>query len=187
MRLGLSGLIVAVLFISCGAGAGELPEPPEGFTWFVSENQVGTFLRPDGWFVREEGERSDKALFITRENIAEEGRFVTGLSVNMVPRLAARTGHSPTHYARTLLERYHRTAQFTIRSTYSVPEQNSYEGFGLRYSGENDGVITIVNVLLVASNRDDILFILTFEAPEAIWDEQWERGRRMLDLFALGG
>ena len=95
-----------LLFFISYATADELPQPPDGFTWHVSENRVGTFLRPDGWFVREEGEKSDKAVFISKEDIAKDGVFTTGLSVNRVPRVSARVGHSATEYAKMFLTQY---------------------------------------------------------------------------------
>jgi hypothetical protein len=81
--------LFACIIFDGQAKADEIPAPPVGFTWFVSANKVGTFLKPDGWFVKEEGAKSDKALFITKENIGENKRFSTGLSVNMIPSVKA--------------------------------------------------------------------------------------------------
>jgi hypothetical protein len=184
-------IVCVVAFVSTvlgitGVHAGEVPKPPEGFTWLVSKNKVGAFLRPNGWFVKEEGKKSDKGLFITKENIDKSGQFITGLTVNMVPRVKSRTGVLPNEYAKAFLAKYSSNKQFDVLKSYSVQEQNGYEGFGLRYSGDNKGVITIVNVLVVASNNDDILYIFVFEAPKKIWDAEWKKGEVMLNIFALG-
>ncbi|HEY9148506.1 MAG TPA: hypothetical protein VIQ22_05805 [Gammaproteobacteria bacterium] len=174
-----------LLFFISYATADELPQPPDGFTWHVSENRVGTFLRPDGWFVREEGEKSDKAVFISKEDIAKDGVFTTGLSVNRVPRVSARVGHSATEYAKMFLTQY-LNDEFEIIKTYNVPEQDSYHGYGLRYSGDNQGVATIANVLTIASDRDDTLYIIVFEAPSRSWDDAWAKGSLMLNMLGLG-
>lgn len=187
--MGWKGFCVAVSVLLCSSNisANELPNPPEGFTWFVSENKVGTFLRPDGWYVKEEGEKSDKAVFITVEDIDKVGQFTTGLSINMVPRVSERTGIAAKDYAKAFVSKYlTEPNQFKILRTYSVPEQDSYEGYGLRYRGDNKGVNTIANVLAIASNRDDILYIFVFEAPGTGWDEAWKKGRLMLNMFGLG-
>lgn len=187
MRWTYPSAAIILLVFSSNISAKELPEPPDGFTWFVSKNKVGTFLRPNGWYVKEEGIKSDKAAFITMEDIDKEGRFVTGLTVNMVPRVSGRIGVTAKQYARAFVSRYlTKPDQFKIIKTYSVLEQDSYEGYGLRYSGDNKGVKTVVNVLAVASNRDDIFYILIFEAPAAGWDKVWEKGRLMLNMFGLG-
>jgi len=103
----------------------------------------------------------------------------------MVPRVKSRTGALPTDYAKAFLAKYS-TGPFKILSSYSVPEQSNYEGFGLRYSGINNGVSTIVQVLIVASNKNDILYILIFEAPENIWEEESLKGHAMLNMVGLG-
>jgi hypothetical protein len=90
-------------------------------------------------------------------------------------------------YAKAFVSKYlTEPNRFKIIKTYSVPAQDSYEGYGLRYSGDNNGVNTIAQVLAVASNRDDILYIFVFEAPRTNWDEAWKKGRLMLNMFGLG-
>ena len=177
---------VAVAFGIAGLHAGELPKPPEGFSWFVSKYKVGTFLRPNGWFVKEEEKESVKGLLITKENIDKSGKFITGLTVNMVSSVKSRTGILPEEYAKAFLAKYSNNKQLDVLKSYSVPEQNGYAGFGLRYSGNNNGVNTIVNMLVVASNGRDILYIFIFEAPKKIWDTEWKKGEIMLNIFGLG-
>lgn len=180
-----SVIVLVIALINIEARANDFPPPPKGFAWFVSANKVGTFLKPDGWFVKEEGGKVDKSLFITKEDLDKVKKFGTGLSVNMVPRVKARTGTLPTDYAKTFLAQYSENP-FKILGSYSVPEQNGHEGFGLKYSGINNGVNTVVQVLIVASNRDDTLYILIFEAPENMWAEESLKGQAMLNMVGLG-
>jgi len=51
-------IIYMIALINIEARASEAPPPPKGFTWLVAKNKVGTFLKPDGWFVKEEGEKN---------------------------------------------------------------------------------------------------------------------------------
>lgn len=184
MRIWLLIVFLSV-FLIANADDDQLPKAPDGFGWYVADNKAGTFLRPDGWFVKEDGKKSDKALFITKENIDKNGVFTTGLSVNRVPRLSKRTGYKATEYAKAFIKKYLQS-DFNIINSYKVPEQDTYQGYGVRYSGDNNGVKTIANVLVVASNRDDVVYLMIFESPAKVWDSEWEKGRLMLNMFGLG-
>lgn len=177
-------IMLTLILAPFGVFAGDLPDPPEGFSWVVSKNKIGTFLKPEGWFLKEEYEGATKALFITKENIEEQGRFETGFSVNMVSGVGARAGIPATEYAKQFLFGF--TEKFKVLKKYTVPSQNGYQAVGLRYSGDNQGITTVVNILAVAHDREDVLYLLIFEAPQEIWDAEWEKGRVLLNQFALG-
>ena len=45
------------------AQATKLPAAPSGYEWYVSKNGVGTFLKPNGWFIQEESKKKHECAF----------------------------------------------------------------------------------------------------------------------------
>src|SRR4051794_1795831 len=77
-------LILAMLPNATRAeGKFELPKAPAGFEWSRLDDARAAFLCPAGWHVKTETVSGTHALFISREKISNEGKFETGLTVNV--------------------------------------------------------------------------------------------------------
>ncbi len=76
-----------------------LPQSPSGFSWLESINGVGSFLKPEGWFVKYESKDKTNAVFISKKNIETNGRFQTGMSVNQLNNWSQSNSSKPSQYA----------------------------------------------------------------------------------------
>jgi hypothetical protein len=155
---------------------------PPGFTWQESKIDVGAFLRPDGWFLKEEVKGDTRALFITREDIERSGSFATGFSVNKVPNFFQKTKTSPSAYARAIAARL-RTSGKVLRESVvagEFPEMNI-----VRVKFIKDGISVIVHYITIGDDKKDVFYLISFEAPERDWEEQIKIGTPMLNFFAL--
>jgi hypothetical protein len=94
VALGATGLI---------AEQPKLPKPPSGFKWQWNDEVSGGFLRPNGWYVKSVKQEDTIGLFITKENIDKEGKFKTGLSINVIPRIQKKTGMRASEYVKQFL------------------------------------------------------------------------------------
>jgi hypothetical protein len=181
-------LLAAILLVSfpilAALGADDdLPPPPPGFQWYDTKNGVGAFLRPDGWFVKEESRGATNAVFISRENIDSTGRFVVGLTVNEFTHISARGGAKPSAFARSYASQLAQTME-VLKS--DVVEGNASDMHVVRVKGNNGGVSTIAHHIAIGNDARDSAYIIIFEAPENEWDAAMEQGGLMLNFFFLG-
>lgn len=183
IRLFAAILLVSLPILAAQGADDDLPSPPAGFQWYVTKNGVGAFLRPDGWFVKEESKGSTKALFITREDIDSVGRFVVGLTVNELTHMSKRGGAKPSAFARSYASDL---AQRMEVLKAGVVEGNTADMHIVRVKGDNDGVATIIQHIAIGNDKLDSAYILIFEAPASEWDAVMEKGGPMLNMFSLG-
>jgi len=163
------------------AGAAAPAPAPAGFQWYAAKG-IGSFLRPYGWFVREERKGDTNVLFITRESIDEAsgGRFSVGLAVNRVSRFSLTSTLAPSAYAK----RY--VAQLGQR--YEVLKSGLYKGPRadmniVRLRIDRAGTPTVQHLIAAGFDREDAYFVLWFEAPQAEWESLYDVARPMLNQF----
>ena len=82
----------------------DLPPAPTGYEWHVSTNGVGRFLKPNGWFVKEEVIKNTNALFITKHDFTASGRFDIGLTVNQINDFSKKNSIAPSVYALNFID-----------------------------------------------------------------------------------
>lgn len=73
----IASLLTPILF------AIDLPKAPVGFTWQEVPELKAAFLKPEGWFFKQENKNGTLAYFITQEDLAKNGEFATGLTINV--------------------------------------------------------------------------------------------------------
>ena len=95
-------VVLSMLIVPEDNSANELPTAPSGFSWYESKNGVGTFLKPNDWYVHEEEKSNTLAIFISRESISESGRFSIGLSVNKIPSFSSNSNKSASTVRETI-------------------------------------------------------------------------------------
>ena len=176
-------LALSLLLVANPEIAHARPTAPAGFTWYEATNGVGTFLRPDGWFIKEETKNGTKALFITREKMAQSKRFSVGLSVNKITGFSRRYNAPASTYAKAHIARIKRRYE-TITS--GEVKGNKYTMFVARISGMNGNVRTIVHHIAVGMDDEDEVFLIWFEAPADEWNLLKGVGRPILNYFLLG-
>ncbi len=157
-----------------------LRPPPAGYTWFTPSNAGAAVLRPDGWFTKSESKNDTDSLFVSKEDIDAAGEFRTGLSLNFVHGVKAKTGLSPAQYAYTFLSK-------------ALDGNEELKAFG----GPSDGMVSIglrirnkrlgkvIHYYLVANDAGDTLHIFMYEAPAEEWEAAWKTGEPIFRNLVL--
>lgn len=185
-------LALTLLLLASNAGASAqsvldtpLPAPPSRFTWRILREIKAAFLVPDGWHFKEEAAQGTRAYFITEQDIARNGRFTTGLSLNVVKGVPSRAGVSAPEYARAFaLQLVDTPGQETLDTWQGV--QGPVHTYGVRSrSRAEDGSHVILHHVLMGNERTGTFYLLLFEAPEAQWEVAWQKGEPMLQRYAF--
>ncbi len=177
-----AALLFLVLF-SALVNSANTPPSPSGFTWYSAQNGVGTFLKPDGWYIHEEGNENTNALFISRENIKENGKFIIGFSVNQISSYSKNSKLKASQYAKVFIQK--------IIDKHEVIKSGVIKGGPTdmnvaRVKSENSGVKTIVHHIAIGMDDRDELYLISFEAPESEWQAYYEKAGLMLNYIILG-
>ena len=154
--------------------------PPSGYSWYTAKDAGAAVLRPDGWFTKAESKNGTSALFISKEDIAASGNFQTGLSLNFVRGVQAKTGLSSSKYAITLLSKALEGNEELM--SFANPGKGM-TSIGLRVKNKNLG--KTIHYYLVANDAGDTLHIFTFESPTEEWESAWKLGEPMFRNLLL--
>jgi hypothetical protein len=172
---------VSLLGLYTAAEAAGLSAAPRGYSWKRLEEVRATFLIPDGWHFKHEQKGNTLAYFITQENIASLGRFETGLTLNVIRGLGGGRAHETARQFIASLASQNEALQTWETGTGVL------KGYGsevrVRASGHRPAIV--IHGLAIANTRTDTLYLVLFESPEARWQVAWEKGRVILEAFAL--
>ena len=176
-----------VLLCTCvcvaGARAGEeLPQPPPGYAWGECSEFAAALLVPAGWHFLSTVSNNTPACFITRDRIDENGRFLTGITVNAFTDMRSRSGMSAYEYARKFVREL--AAKTSLEDTWQS-ETGPYVSMGavFRVAGNGPGV-RYYN-LLVANEDTGTLYVVVFEAPMSRWAREWSIAEPVLQSLML--
>lgn len=161
--------------------ASSLPAP-DGFSWHIASNGVGAFLKPDGWFVKEESQEETNALFITKENIDTDGVFLTGMSINQINNLSTVSKLAPSQYAAFLISKVAKGKE-VLKS--GVVEGNPLDMHVVRILSDNAGVPTVIHYLSFGLDSKDQMYVINFESPESEWEANYQEASVMLNIFLI--
>lgn len=161
--------------------ATDLPEAPPGFSWLLVPEANASFLRPDGWFLKRQGDAGTTALFITATEIGEAGnRFETGLTVNIIRDIPGKKGVTPLQFALGLREVARGKATF-LHENDAVAGKLRFASFV--YADAEAGV-TIANSL-VANDTTGTLTWMIFESPTKEWESRLNEVGVITQMFVL--
>lgn len=159
----------------------EFPDPPEGFTWRKIKPIKAAFLVPDGWHFKAEKVKGTLAYFITAESIDDDGRFDTGLSINVMPHLK---GQDAVTYAQS----------FVISMGEGNELVRNWEtgagvlkGFGCltRNPGDDNEPTIMMSTLAIGNETTNTLYIMWFESLESEWESAWKLGEKIMEFFFI--
>lgn len=160
------------------------PAPPAGFSWKECHDSESAFLIPDGWYFKQEETQDTEACFITKEEIKNGGIFHTGLTVNIVRNLPEKLKVQPSAYANALID--------ALKKKYSVGKVNT-TGEGTPFyitsvptyiqSPNGEKINTLQ--MFIANDSTGTIYIVSYESPEASWEEDWKIGEKILQSLAL--
>lgn len=172
-------LVPLLVALTVSVRAEDPPEIPADFEWYTFAEGDIACPRPRGWFVKTELHGDTVAMFFSKENIDKEGEFKTGLSVNIVRRIKARMGRSPSRYARALLDLLNQ--RYPDAERIENASQDGMPGIGLVYVDDARQPAIVVYNFLLADDENDVLRAYVLESPQADWEQTWALGKIMLD------
>ena len=168
--------VLGILFAST-VRASDLPKPPQGFTWQQVPELKAAFLKPDGWFFKQDSDKGTLAFFITKEDLKGSGQFETGLTVNVF-RLKQ---DSAVERGKALIEKM-------ASEHHAKPWEQSvgpFKEFGCEMKDTDSSGTTVMHSLTIANPKTNTLYLFIFESPEQTWDAEWKLGKPMMDAPAI--
>ncbi|MDE2485102.1 MAG: hypothetical protein KGL32_07630, partial [candidate division NC10 bacterium] len=151
------------LILITSVEAMELPKPPNDFSWKEIIEIKAAFLVPDRWHFKREAKDNTLAFFITQQDIDKEGRFDTGVTINVFRKAKPGTA---VEYAKSFIARI---ATDKKAGDIWARQFGPFQSFGCRFKGANSPHIPIIHMLMVANPKTGTLYLFIFEAPEATW------------------
>jgi hypothetical protein len=193
MKLFVAVSMCLVLAHACPASADSvrpanetpLPQAPDGYKWERFLEVQSAFLRPAGWYTYHKAGSNSHTYVISKESVATNGVFETGLTLQVVKGLMVKKGAPPSRVAvqmaQGLLDKQDNT-KISSKDISSGP----FQAFFLRYRNAPARAKPIViHQVFIANDKMDTLFIVTFEAPEKEWNEAWRLGEPMVKKFLI--
>ncbi|MBF9236458.1 hypothetical protein I2I05_03525 [Hymenobacter sp. BT683] len=185
----LFALMVGCLLLAGPVAAqkidGALATAPAGFHWQPLPEVKAAMLLPDGWYYKAELGKDTQAYFLTQEEIVEGGEFQTGLSLNVVQKVQAKTNRKAADYARAF------SARAGLAPTQEVLDRKEealgpLRLFRVRYrAAPADASPKIICQWAIANTKTDTFYMMVFESPEKEWAEAWQLGETMVRELVL--
>jgi len=155
----------------------DLAAPPAGFTWQEIPELKAAFLRPSGWFFKREEQKGTLAYFITKEDIDQNGQFLTGLTINVFHLKK----DSAVERGKDLID----DLAATKHGQKWARVFGSFKEFGCDYKDTDASGTTVVHNLTVANPKTNTLYLFIFESPEPEWTATWKVGKLIMDNLAI--
>lgn len=173
------------------------PALPDNFTWQDLQETKASIPIPTPWFYLRRREADTLAFFLTKEAVVNEGIYVTGLSVNIIRQIRYRTGRPAVDLARGLMETLpviplskildQKDNPLVIYRRYfaqPTPIKIAIPRFG---GGFIEKVMepTTFYVQTVANQQTDTAWIVQFETPSRLWEQDKQTARIMIENAVL--
>jgi hypothetical protein len=173
----LVALAIVLIFILPQCCAIELPKPPPGFTWQEIPELKAAFLKPNGWFFKQEKQEGTLAYFITKENLDQNSRFDTGLTVNVFKFKK----DSAVDHGRALIDNM--ASQHHVKSWARA--FGPFQEFSCELRDTDARGTIFMHALAIANPKTNTLYLFIFESPLADWDAAWVIGKQIVDNLAI--
>ncbi|GAB3581471.1 hypothetical protein [Hymenobacter daeguensis] len=158
---------------------------PIGFHWQPLPEVKAALLLPYTWNYKAETSRDAQAYFLTREKIMPGKLFQTGLSLNVVRQMTAKSRQSAGAYAQAFSARTgHGAGQQVLGQ--ETKTQGALRLFGVRYRTTSGAAgPKIIQQWAIANTTTDTFYLLIFESPEKDWPQAWKLGEEMIKQLRL--
>ena len=159
---------------------------PSGFSWKEYPDVGIKFLIPDNWYL-DEAMVGTEEYYISKISWEESEIFTTGLAIvvnreDLFPDITGRAfieGRvAGAHAEEILYQAVERRGKATIRYLEILVEDDWFEATDIRRHKH-------VYYMCVARPDKHISFNVRFESPAAQWNEEWQKGKVMLDTLQL--
>jgi hypothetical protein len=172
------------LFIASPSACADSPIPvPPGFALQKLDITDGSVARPIDWTYANHGTSTGWLYTIARKP-TKEGYYQTGLRIQLIANVNARTGMSPTALVKQFIDKKTATTatmsqcgptahpQVFVRRCLESREQASW----------TDGpYVAHIAFTFFSSDERDVAVVTTFEAP----DEEWSSTRAIADVMSV--
>ncbi|MFA5940485.1 MAG: hypothetical protein WC809_14095 [Sinimarinibacterium sp.] len=179
-------VVVLAALLSFGAIAqSEFPPPPAGYTWVNCPESKSAYLKPDGWFFKKVEKQSGTwGYFFTKENIDKQGAFTTGLSVNIVTKVPAKSGAPAPDYAAAFINEAAQANKMLVEPWHK--KLGPFHQYGVRtLVSDPKGGDFITHMLAIGNEDTGTVYVLNFEAPAASWEAAWKVREPILKKFLI--
>ncbi|RTQ46263.1 hypothetical protein EJV47_22300 [Hymenobacter gummosus] len=159
--------------------------PPVGFRWQLLPEVKAASLLPYTWNYKAETSRDAQAYFLTREKIVGNSQFQTGLTLNVVRQMTAKSKQSAEAYAQAFSARTGRGAGQQVLGQ-ETKTQGALRLFGVRYRVATGAAgPKIIQQWAIANRNTDTFYLLLFDSPEKDWPQAWKLGEEMIRQLRL--
>ena len=185
-QYGLRSQLLYERFIIYGliAKPGELklPTPPEGFKWARCPKIKGAFLCPNDWHFKKHQQGETLGFFITKEKITDKKQFMTGLTVNVMPKIPEKKSMTPYKFAELFRDNAKKINKIIKEWD---KDMGPFKSLGFVYTKKDKAGDFTVHNLLIANNKTGTLYIVLFEAPTSEWEKTWKIAEPMLKYLYI--
>lgn len=175
-------LILTLIFGFVLAEETKLMEPPSGYTWARCPEIKGAFLQPTGWFFKSSKVGESKSFFITKEEIKDKQQFTTGLSIFVMPNIPKKHEISPYKYSLKIREAAKESHTLTKEWEH---EMGPFKAVGFIYTKKDKKGDFTVHNLVISNDKTGTMYLITFEAPTAEWEQAWKTAEPMLKYLFI--
>lgn len=163
----------------------DLPKPPAGFSWYECKNMSSYFLKPTGWYTKEESKSDTQGCFVTKEKIVGSGLFRTGLTVNAIPDIPSKKGVKASEFAEAVFEN---TKDKMRTSDEKVGKQGPFQVYShIVYPEPQAGQEIVMYQMYAANDATGSLFVILYESPKEEWTDAWKMGKNIIANMAMNG
>lgn len=162
--------LILSIFLCASAGATNLLTPPNGFEVQRLEPLGGEVLKPKGWYFNVTGTK-DAAVYQIAKEDPKKGQFETGLTINIIPGIRAKTGEPTTGYIPYFYNKKKKSGR--VVSTDPVTQQGKFTRFAflvdeeLTLRGKKN--VHRISYCIFASDETDLLIMMIFGCPRDEW------------------
>ncbi|WP_372742851.1 hypothetical protein [Neptunomonas sp.] len=158
-----------------------LKAPAEGFEWQVFDPIHFAMLKPLDWHVGISQGAHGYTGSVSLENFNESGVFSTGASVIFAESVSRLAHVPPSVLIIKAGDDFVRNKNFNIIEVQKIKDYGTYKSLIIKYRSNSEVADpTIVHLAYYAFDKEDFLYIVTFESPESTWDKYWETGKIIL-------
>lgn len=170
-------LALAVALFTRTLHAIDLPKAPSGFTWQEVPELKAAFLKPNGWFFKQENSKGTMAYFITKEDLAKNGQFDTGLTINVFHLKQS----SAVERGKAMIEQMASKHHVNTQARAFGP----FQEFACEMIDTDASGTTEMRALTIANPKTNTLYLFIFESPVDTWESAWKLGQQIMDMLAL--
>jgi len=180
--------------------AAQLPNLIDGYSWVTCEGMKAKFLKPDGWYFKEDKVYETNTCFITKEQIAwplPTSEYETGLTVSATPNIPQKTGQPVSEFAFDFINQAESWISDHFGSNRNISQQSEVTTASLSNSGGNfngtsyrrfitvDNPATKVVLIVTTNDSTGTMYTMLFESPELKWEENKETGEQITTIHTL--